>query len=266
MVKSGREGKNLRLAGVFVFLVVGLIVMSLAVKIIFIVRDSHFDGSHKFNVVFSSEKTLSVASFSPSNNSFSVLKINENIKPEDVSKKLEVPIDGIIVATDDITEKNISSTIFKSLLPLGNSYKNMTIFDVVRVFLFSRSVSDGSVYVRELSSSLNPVQRSTVITLSFTDPSIYQENQSIEIINSTTVFGLGGRAATAISNMGGNVILVSGSDSLENTSKIQYFGDYTYTVKKLSDFLGFPVEKLDKKAVADVIITIGKDSVGKINF
>lgn len=266
MQRKKNEGKNLRLAILFIFLVLGLVVMSFSVKIFFTIQASHFDGNHKFNVVFSSGKNLDVVSFSPSNNSFSLLKIKKNINPEDVSKNLKVPIDGIINSENKVNEKNISSIILKTIFPLGNSYKNMTIVDLIRIFLFSRSVSENSIYIRELGPELNNVQRSTLITLSFTDPSVYQESQSIEIINSTTVPGLGARIAETISNIGGNVILVSGSPDLENKSKIKYYGNITYTVRKLSNFLKLPIEESNKKGIADVIIIIGKDSVGKINF
>ncbi|HYM65297.1 MAG TPA: LytR C-terminal domain-containing protein [Candidatus Sulfotelmatobacter sp.] len=257
---------NLRLASLFVLLVGGLVLMSLIVKLIFTVRESHFDGIHKFNLVISDNKNLNIVSFSPSNNSFSVLKVYEMLKPEDASKELKIPVDGIIKSKEKTTEKNVPSVIFNAILPLGNSYQKMTIVDLIRIFIFSRSVSENSIYVRELFSDLNGTQKSTLIALSFTDPSIYQENQSIEVINSTNLSGLGARIAEVISNMGGNVILVSGSSNQENKSKILYSGNITYTVRKLGQFLNFPVEESDKKGIADVIIIIGKDSVGKINF
>ena len=266
MQKKKKEGKNLRLAGLFVFAVIGLVVMSFMVKIFFTIKESHFDGSHKFNVVFSNSKDLDVVSFSPSNNSFSILKIYDRIKPEDVSKNLKVPIDGIIKTRTNLTNTNISLIIFKTIFPLGNTYEKMTIVDLIRVFLFSRSVSENSIYVRELRPEFNSVQRSTVISLSFTDPAIYQENESIEIVNSTTVTGLGARMAELISNMGGNVILVSGGQDLENKSKIVYYGNITYTLRKLSNFLGIPIEESKKKGIADITIIIGKDSLDKINF
>ena len=266
MQRQKTEAKNIKLAGLFVFLVGGLVIMSLMVKLFFTIADSHFDGTHKFNVVFASSKNINVVSFSPSNNSLSILKIYGTTKPEDISKELRVPIDGIINSKEPTSDRSIASTVFKAIFPLGNSYQKMTIVDLIRIFLFSRSVSENSIYIRELLPGLNSVQKSTLINLSFTDPSIYQENQSIEIINSTDISGLGARLAEVITNMGGDVILVSGASDVENKSKIVYDGNTTYTIRKLSGFLQIPLEKSDKKGIADVIIIIGKDSVGKINF
>lgn len=266
MKKPKKESKNLRLAGLFTLVVIGLIIMSLLLKIIFIIRDSHFDGSHKFNIVLSGKNSLEVVSFSPANNSLSVLKVDDNLNPDETAKVLKIPVDGIVKAKDAVSEKNISSTLFKAFLPLGNSFEKMTVLDLLRTFLFSRGVSQNEANVREFKSNLTQDQKSTLINLSFTDPAIYQENQSIEVINAADIAGLGSNVAQAISNIGGNVILVSTSSNIESKSRIIYYGDLTYTDKRLNSFLGIPLEKTTTKGIADVIIILGKDMMGKGSF
>jgi predicted RecB family nuclease len=59
---------------------------------------------------------------------------------------------------------------------------------------------------------------------------------------------------------------VTTADSPQNVSKIIYYGQESYTVKKLSAYLGFTAQESDKKGIADVIIIIGKDKIGKLNF
>jgi hypothetical protein len=105
-----------------------------------------------------------------------------------------------------------------------------------------------------------------VISLSLTDASVYQENQTIQVINAADVYGLGSRLATLITNIGGNVVLVSTSDETIQNSKIVYSGKESYTAKKISDYLGILTQQSDQRGVADVIITIGRDKAGSLKF
>lgn len=258
MSKKNERSNNMQLAGLFVLVVIGLIILSSIFKVIFLVKDSRFDGAHKFNVEFIGKDNVSLVSFSPQGKTISIVKMEKDAEDE-YSKSFGIIVDGKIELENDLSTKNISSTLLKSAFPFGNSVKNLTVIDLTRLFLFSRTVSKNSIYERNILNQYNDVQKSTVISLSFTDPQVYQENQSIEIINATNVFGLGGRLANLVTNLGGNVILVTSEKKEINNSKISYTGEKTYTIKRLSEYLSFPLEKIDKKGIADVIIIIGKD-------
>ena len=199
MVKS-KKGNNLGLALLFVSLVVGLIVLSFFVKAVFFIKETKFDGQHEFNIEARSNNSVEVISFSPPTKSISILSIPNN--NNETSKELEVPLDGQIFISNQITKKNISSVFLKLLLPLGSSYKNLNYIDIMRVFLYSRGVLSSSIYYREISNDLNQQQKSTLISLTFTDPTIYQENKSIEVVNATDIYGLGTRLANLITNIG----------------------------------------------------------------
>ena len=69
-----------------------------------------------------------------------------------------------------------------------------------------------------------------------------------------------------ITNLGGNLILVSNSEKYDNKSRIIYSSEDSYTVNKLSRFLGFPKQKADIKGISDVIIIIGADKIKSLNF
>jgi len=77
---------------------------------------------------------------------------------------------------------------------------------------------------------------------------------------------LGTRVATLITNIGGSVVLISTSGQTAQKSNITYYGNKSYTVKKISSYLGIPALQTSVKGVADVIITIGKDKVEDSNF
>jgi hypothetical protein len=255
----------MRLAGLFVLVVVGLIILSSIFKIIFLVKDSRFDGAHKFNIEFVGKNKVSLVSFSPQGKTVSILNVGKR-NDDAYSKSFGIIIDGKIVLKNDLESKDISTTLLTSTFPFGNKVNGLTTIDLARLFLFSRTVSQNSTYERDLLEQYNEAQKSTIISLSFTDPQIYQENQSIEIVNATSVFGLGGRLATLINNLGGNVILVTSEKKEINNSKIKYSGEKTYTVKRLGEYLGLPLEQMDKKGISDVIIVIGKDKAENDKF
>ena len=263
--KNARTG-NMKLAGLFILTVLGIILLSFFFKIVFLINESKFDGFHKFNVEFIGKDETSIISFSPQAKSVSILKIPLNINRDNLAKSLAIAIDGTVLLKSDIKGKSVSAILIKSSFSFGNLFKKLTIIDLIRLTLFTRSVSANSIYEREFSLGFNDAQKSTILSLSFTDPAIYQENQSIEIINAANIYGLGGKLANLITNMGGNVILVSNANKLDSKSRIIYFGEKTYTGKKLESYLAFPLEKVDKKGIADVIIIIGTDSINKINF
>ena len=183
-----------------------------------------------------------------------------------LAKALDVPIDGILRANKNVMDKDIVSMLLKSASPLALNLEGMTFIDAFRLSVFAKSVQAGSIYDRDFSTGLNDAQKSTVLTLSFTDPTIYQENLGIQIINASDVSGVGAKLAALITNLGGSPILVSTADNPQNASKIIYYKTKSYTVKKLSDYLGFPIEESDKKGIADIVIIIGKDKVDNLNF
>lgn len=260
-----KSGKHLRLAGLFVIMVLGLIVISALFKFLLIVKNSHFDGSHSFIVSFVGKNKVEVVSFSPANKTLSILNIDSKYNHINIVKSFGIPIDGTIDSQDP-NSNNISSILLGSVISLGQPLKNLTVLDAFRLFLFCKTMPQNNIYERQLTSELNDTQKSTVITLSLTDVSIYQENQTIQIINASNVHGLGARLAALITNIGGNVILVSTSDQVINNSKIVYYGKQSYTVKKIGNYLGIAPQQSGQRGVADVIITIGKDKAESSSF
>lgn len=263
---SKTKKSNVRLAGIFILFVTGLILVSLFLKVLFVFRESKFDGKHQYNVIILSENSAEIISLSPPTRSIAILRLNRGAEREEIIKNLRVPLDGEITTRDTVSKNNLSSIFFKSLFPFGNRIRGMNLADSLRVFLYTRGILPNAIYYRELSDSLNEQQKSTLISLSFTDPTIYQENQSIEIVNATNIYGLGNRLASLITNIGGNVILVTSPQEESKESKIIYSGEKSYTVERISKILNYQISKTEKKSIADVIIIIGKDSLEINNF
>jgi hypothetical protein len=265
MSRSKNE-TNLKLAGLFVVLVGGLIFLSLILKLVFVVRDSNFDGKYNFTVGFRGPSNTRVVSFSPQNKTISTIVVQNFSSKSALGKNLEIPIDGVLSTNRNIEDKDIATLLLKSASPFSNSLEGLTFFDAFRLSVFAKSVQQGSVYNRDLSDNLSSAQKSTVISLTFTDPEIYRENQSVQIINASSISGAGGRLANLITNIGGSPILVTTANNAQKVSKIIYYKTKSYTVKRLSTYLGFPLEESDKKGISDVTIIIGTDKNNNLNF
>ena len=265
-MSRNKHETNLKLAGVFFLLVCGLIILSLLLKFFFVFENSKFDGTHNFIVGFVGPSQTKLVSFNPQSKTMSTIDIKASLDRNMLARTLEVPVDGILKVDKNVEDKSVAQLLLRSASPFSNSLDGLTFVDAFRLSVFAKSVQDGSIYDRDLPAGLNDAQKSTIITLSFTDPAVYQENQAIQVINASNVSGVGSRLASLITNIGGSPILVTTADSPQNVSKIIYYGQESYTVKKLSAYLGFTAQESDKKGIADVIIIIGKDKIGKLNF
>ncbi|MEK7534583.1 MAG: LytR C-terminal domain-containing protein [Patescibacteria group bacterium] len=247
----------------FVFIV---ILISLIFKGVLIVSKSRFDTKTRFTISVTNGKDLEIISFSPKSQSISVLKIEGDTKSLNINRFLEIPIDGEAKSSLTIKDFKVSDLMLKFILNYKSIRTNLTIVDILRLYLFSKTLPINYIYDKKISTSENVSSLDKIIPPLFSDEIIEKENVSIKIVNGINVTGLGNRLGRLITNMGGNVVIIASSDSNENISTISYFGKKTYTVEKISKILGFKLNKLDKKAIADIVIVIGKDSLAKLNF
>ena len=150
------------------------------------------------------------------------------------------------------------------------SYKkldtDLTIVDLIKLFVFTKSLNDREIEERFVSEDMSEIEIDNLVGRFFRDDLIEKEGKKIQIINSTDVSGLGNRLARLVTNMGGDVILVATGDSPQKSSEITYIEDKNYTVERLSKILGFNTVETTQRTIADIIITIGEDSLNSVSF
>lgn len=262
--REEQRKSNLKIAILFIAIVIFLIFISFLLKLIILYKDSNFDGKHRFTVAVVKNDKSQIVSVSPDNKTISLFTIDGKVK--NLNSFLKIPIDAYIYSSDlNIDRSNISSGFFKEILNLNRNYSGVTIIDLFRLSYFAKSLPLTSIYEKNVSIGDEEVKINLLVDSFFTDQEILSEQKRIEIINGTDVSGVGGRLANVINNMGGDVILVLSSDK-ENESKVIYFDDMSYTVKKIASFLEFTVEKGKNKSIADVIIVIGKDKISEFKY
>lgn len=269
--KNVSKKQNIKLAFIFCFFVLILIMGSLFLKAGILIKKSNFDGQHRFTISFSKSlinSDIQVVSFAPDTKSISILFVSKNnfSKVQNIEKYLQIPIDASVQfdGLSKIEEKKLEPTIRKLILNFNNTQTNLTIIDLVRLWLFTKNVSSHAVITRAIDFPLDDAMIDKTSSFLFNDYTLTQENQSIQIINGTKASGLGNRLARIISNAGGNIISVSTADDIIKYSEILYFGKKSYTAEKLSKILNFPLsnkqEEKTGEAISDITVIIGKDS------
>ena len=256
-MKAGKKdnNKSLSLAVYFGLLVFLIIVVSVVFKVIDLARSSKFDGKNRLTVAFVSDKHIDLISVSPQDGTLVKLVIN-NVSKTSSLKKDYVPIDAHINVDSDFNS-SVKSYFIKAFFRMSNIKTNLTVFDLIRLSMYSGSVSKDKINSKTVDAG-DSKKLSVYAGSLFIDPKISEEKVAVQITNSADVPGLGNSLAKYISNIGGNVVLVNTSQNPEEKSRI-YYRDDSYTLKKLSKVLDLKPENKDIGSISDIIIVIGKD-------
>jgi len=257
---------NTKIAIAFFIFVISIVFTSLLFKAVLVARQSKFDGNHRFTISVSNNKNLEIISFSPDIHSISILKLDGDIKNLKLERFLEIHIDGYVEASFLDTNREVASLMSNILFSYKDIKTNLNFVDIFRLFLASRTIPSNSVLTSHISSSFPSVKVDKIVAELFSDDEIERENQTVEIINTTSVTGLGGRLARLITNMGGKVVQVSTENNLQKNSYVLYNGRKTYTVEKLNKVLGFKTTQIEKQSIADIRVVLGEDSKNPVSF
>jgi len=262
MRKKKTTQRNLGIAAGFSFIVLGLIFFSLILRVLILLGESKFDGMNSFTVVINQKKEGQIINFSPKDESISILNVKDR-EGQNLGVSLEIPIDGSFSVGEKVNGKNLSSALSGNIFNFRDQ-KELNFMDFLRLSLFTNTVKQNAVNEETISKESDIQELLRIISSFFVDPVILEEKQSIEVINTTDVPGLGNRLAVLITNMGGNVILVSTGDRAEK-SEVLYIKK-TYTAERLAKVLRFKLTETKKKSIPDVIIIIGKDALEDLKF
>ncbi len=267
MAKKKTEPNNLRIAILFILLVVFFIAVSLAFKIFFLFRDSLYDGENRFTVAVFQKNNASLISVATNDKSITFLEVDGPIIDKNLARFTAVGIDATIVASDfEINQDNMGSVFSKMAFGFGDYQTEMSMVDLFRLGLSAKNIPSPSVKKISFHTKDDGVDIRSKLTNEFIDKKISSEGLRIEIVNASEVSGIANRLADLVSNIGGNVILASTADESREESVIQYSGENSYTVNKLSSILDIKTQKVNDKGISDVIIMVGKDKSNTLKF
>lgn len=257
---------NTKIAIIFFVILLFFVSLSLVFKMVLVVKAGQFDGSKRFNLTISDNKTLKVMSLSGSAKTITIFNLNGNIESKEVGALLEIPIDGYIASNSLDLNQKPDFLFLKSIFNSKTLQTNLTIIDLLKLLIFSKSIPASSVITKNISTDLTTSESDRIVSRLVSDELIEKDNQTIQIINGTGIGGLANRMARLLTNMGGNVIIVATSDTPRKRSTISYIDQKTYTVERLQKVLGYPTIKADANAISDITIAIGEDKVSSAPF
>lgn len=258
--------RNTRIAIIFFIILLFFVSLSLVFKIVLVVRAGQFDGSKRFNLTISDNKNLEVMSLSRSTKSIAIFKLNKNIGSYETGQFLKIPIDGFVLSKSLDLNQRTDSLFLKAIFNYKKIQTNLTIIDLLKLLVFSKTIAPSAVSTKNISGDLISSERDKIVGLLVSDELIEKDNQTIQIINGTDIGGLGNRLARLITNMGGDVVIVATSNTHKKTSIITYIDQKTYTVKRLHKILGYPAVKQANNAISDITIIIGEDKTSSPPF
>lgn len=263
MPKKTRKSRtnNIKIGILFSTLIVLLIAFSIIGKMVYVFGQSKYDDSYPFSLKINSEKSVQLLSIYPKQNKIVLLNISDPKKDEDLLAIM--PYEGLVSKAQKEVNPGDIPSFFLSLIN-GKADANLTIVDMLRMYLFSKTVSQDDILVSDISS-LSEAEIDKAVLISFTDPTIISEDLRIEVVNATGVYGVGNNMAKLLTSLGANVIFVSTADDVEKNSIIYYTDDKNYTVRRFERVLGFETVVNKQKAISDVTVRIGQDSLKSKN-
>ncbi len=259
-LKKERTTKAFRVVFIFFTCVLLLILFSLIIKVSLIISRSHFSGTHQFimQVSQSSDKS-EVILFSPDQKSLSIISLIGSSAGGNAQKSIQIPIDSYL--HDDSVYDSHDNTFVQNILMknLFLQHKDITIFDIFRLLVFSHGVSHDRVFTKKVDMSTNISVLDNQLTQLFTDASIYKQGDTVAIVNGSGIAGLGNALARLLTHIGVNVISVTTSADSIHTSSVTYFGGSSYTIQRMNQLLHMAVKPTSDQQVAKITITIGTD-------
>lgn len=263
-----KQSKSLKTFFLYAALVIFVISVSLAIKLFFVIQQSKFDGKQQFVVAITKGNVVGeLITFQPATSTITVMQLQGRRMPVDeLGKVLGVIPDATVTTNDTLPQGDPANTMSAIAMRYHMLKTNMTLVDVARLAFIAKKTSPNAITNEVITTPVNDVATENTIKKLISDEAIIGENKSVQIINASNQPGLGGRLEYVISNMGGNVVSVTTSHSKISESSISYFGESSYTLEKLHNLLGYPIQKLSKETLADIVITIGENNKGEKRF
>lgn len=256
--KKVTEGRYLWLYFWFVTFLALLFFIWFSIKIIVLVSKSKFDFGNQYSIDFYNKSKNEILVLN--NSKIFILNI-ENSNFNSIAQKLEIPIDEYIYS-DFLVKKNNLSEISRQIF----SNKEINLIDKYKLFYSFKRIGLANIYYFDLLN-INKISKNLIKNI-FTDNIIFQKEESVAIINATGQDGFANRLSEILSNIGCNIILISASPRTQNNSEIDYNGNQSYTLRRISKILDFKLKNnlSQNSMVADIVITIGKDQIDTNKF
>lgn len=255
------HARSLKLAGVFSVLFVAVICIGIITRVVILFTNSTFDGKHQF-ILFDVQKDRSVRIliFSPAIQSIVTINVAGVNTLADMQKTLQLPYDAVTYDPKTVKDENPQQllermfTHFSVFRPSGINQA-----DIYRLWFFAKSVPNTAVTTWSISLS-SVGSQAEVPARYYIDNTLFQEADTITVINATGVSGVGNAFAGVLTTIGGNVISVETADTTAEHTIMYVKSKDMYAVKRISELFHI-LPTVKPQPLSDIIITIGSDSL-----
>lgn len=251
------KNNSLSIGLTFILITTLLIVGGVLLKFFLLLSASSFDNAHQYVLaVKDSDNKNALIDYDPNN-----LKITEIIATgptASLNNALELPVDS---STQMQIQENFS-TFSKDLLTKSKTDNNLTIIDKIRLFIFSYFLKDSDVKIIKTNLPIDPSLARQIPQI-FQDKTLYNENESISVVNATGITGFGNKVARILGNVGANVVSVTSSDVNALSSLTTNHPD-SYTMHQLKAFFTKNVIISSKPMIADITFVVGSDLLKRV--
>lgn len=254
-MRKKKSGKNTLLAIIFFILLICAVLASVLINVLLVVKSSKFGIGPTFSIFVSNGRQNEILTFHKDKNSISVYKIGDRVG--DIYKFAEVPIEALYYSDSLNLNQPVSRLASDIFFGITQARTNLNMLDGLRSFLMAKTISPKDIREEQIPKNLTDIQRDEIFSLVFKDLKITQEGIAIQIINNTSEQGIGNRFARFVSNIGGNVVLVSTGE--QDIKSGVYLNKTSYTGSRLSKALNFPSIKGKIGDISDITIVIGSD-------
>ncbi len=251
---KAREPNSIQKVIFFCIFVLLLIAISLGIRLFTLIRSSTFDGDHRYTIeIKKNAKEAKIISLDPTSKKMLVLflKGKDDLPPLDIF--LGLPIDTV-VNHNTSPERSVTADLSDLLINL-----HVNAYDMLRLITASKAIPEEDI-IRQSYEFPLPQEKFTTETKDLMiDSGITNDNKTLSIINASDTSGLGSRFGDIIEKSGGTVISVTSAPNTSVKSKLMYYGNKTYTVKKLERILHVTAQSQENKGLSDIVVTLGED-------
>jgi hypothetical protein len=245
-----------------------ILLIAIGIRAYFIFKHNKFHGNYFSLIVAQNNQVKELVAYNPTDDTLSIAEIDgQNIPLDRTGRQLGFIADGHISLRDDQTvTEDVNKVLSYGVMHMHDIRTDLTIFDLIRLAIHTKNISPANITEKKITLPKDDHTIDTALSSLLTDSKLASENTSVQIVNASEVSGLGIRLERVLANLGANVVSVTTARDPQTKSQIQYYGEETYALQSIKSMLPFTVSKLTHEPIADIVITLGKDSAETNKF
>lgn len=258
----------IRYVKIFLLAVFLIFVSAIAIRTVFAIQKASFTSNY-FNVLLTCKNSYLIG-IDKNSKRLSVEDVG-NIREQLIGKNkfqigvlLHIPVNAQLVykkgSICPIVDQDFLSFdhIYQLAANPEVTYKSINRYDLLKLYFAAKSIPEDSRISRVIS--IDSADLDNQMTELFQDSKVHERASTIEIINATSINGLGQQVSQMLQNGGYNVISVKSESSTDANSSISIGNNVSRKeAASLMSALDLPIVQNDSLSVSDLRINLEPD-------